>query len=107
MHTSHCCAKHGCKYGDAGCPVEKGGHAQENLCERCEDDVIELKANEAPAEAYARSVVKMDLDGGNFVLVDGEKVRLERLSTKTGAKAQYVDMVWAVKLAYLAGVSRA
>jgi len=24
VHDSHCCPKHGCKYGDSDCPVELG-----------------------------------------------------------------------------------
>jgi hypothetical protein len=34
-HTTHCCAFHGCKYGDADCPVIKGIQIQERLCEEC------------------------------------------------------------------------
>lgn len=35
VHTSHCCAVHGCKYCDSDCPVELGTHAQEYACEYC------------------------------------------------------------------------
>jgi len=34
VHTSHCCAKHGCKYGDKDCAV-KQGHDQEYACPQC------------------------------------------------------------------------
>ena len=40
VHTSHCCKRHGCKYGDDDrCPVENGSHPQEHLCEACSEDV--------------------------------------------------------------------
>lgn len=35
-HETHCCAKHGCKYGDqSGCPVEVGAVLQQYSCEMC------------------------------------------------------------------------
>jgi CheY-like chemotaxis protein len=35
-HATHCCDKHGCKYGhDKDCPVESGRVKQENPCENC------------------------------------------------------------------------
>lgn len=34
-HPSHCCSFHGCKYGDANCPVSLGEQDQEHPCERC------------------------------------------------------------------------
>jgi hypothetical protein len=39
IHTSHCCHKHGCKYG-AGldCVVESGLKRQEFPCEFCDED---------------------------------------------------------------------
>lgn len=35
VHTEHCCILHGCKYGDADCPVENGRKKQSYLCEGC------------------------------------------------------------------------
>lgn len=35
IHVAHCCKKHGCKYGDADCPVEHGFETQMAGCERC------------------------------------------------------------------------
>lgn len=37
VHTSHCCVFHGCKYGDADCPVVNGHAEQEFLCEMCDE----------------------------------------------------------------------
>jgi hypothetical protein len=37
-HRTHCCAKHGCKYGSPGCPVVSGELVQDYPCEVCGDD---------------------------------------------------------------------
>lgn len=37
-HSLHCCARHGCKYDDARCPVVLGQRQQEFPCEACEHD---------------------------------------------------------------------
>ncbi len=34
-HASHCCAVHGCKYGDRDCPVADGRIPQDHACEIC------------------------------------------------------------------------
>lgn len=104
VHTSHCCEKHGCKYGAKDCPVTTKVSVQEYLCEECESELFEVQLAEPNAEAYARSVAFMDLDEGNYILVDGEKLRLTKPDTAKAAKAQYADLVWAIQTAYLAGV---
>ena len=38
VHKTHCCVKHGCKYGDLDCPVELAFIEQDYDCEDCEDD---------------------------------------------------------------------
>lgn len=35
VHTEHCCAIHGCKYGDESCPVVTGQKTQSFECEDC------------------------------------------------------------------------
>ncbi len=40
VHATHCCIKHGCKYGDEDCPVVSGKIKQEYICEYCDDDGI-------------------------------------------------------------------
>lgn len=37
-HRSHCCKRHGCKYGSPGCPVLSGELVQDHPCEVCEFD---------------------------------------------------------------------
>jgi len=39
VHETHCCIKHGCKYGDIDCPVVLGIIKQRYLCESCSWDV--------------------------------------------------------------------
>lgn len=41
VHEGHCCALHGCKYGDEDCPVVSGETQQAYLCESCGYDEIE------------------------------------------------------------------
>jgi hypothetical protein len=38
VHAAHCCRQHGCKYGDAGCPVARGTVKQDYPCEFCEEE---------------------------------------------------------------------
>lgn len=38
VHATHCCLRHGCKYGNADCPVKAGQVKQEYPCEFCADD---------------------------------------------------------------------
>lgn len=38
VHERHCCALHGCKYGDDDCPVENGLTKQEYTCEYCNEE---------------------------------------------------------------------
>ena len=36
-HPTHCCAEHGCKYGNDECPVVGGDAAQVYPCEECDE----------------------------------------------------------------------
>ena len=38
VHRTHCCSRHGCKYGTVDCPVVLNLIKQEYPCESCEDD---------------------------------------------------------------------
>lgn len=38
VHQYHCCALHGCKYGDDDCPVVLMQTRQDYTCEYCSDD---------------------------------------------------------------------
>jgi len=37
VHQYHCCALHGCKYGDDDCPVKLLQTIQDYTCEQCGD----------------------------------------------------------------------
>ncbi len=43
VHARHCCADHGCKYGNDDCPVEKGEVKQEFPCENCTPAFLALR----------------------------------------------------------------
>ena len=36
VHTEHCCAEHGCKYGNDNCTVASGEKKQSYPCETCD-----------------------------------------------------------------------
>ena len=44
VHASHCCARHGCKYGDHDCPVVSGQVEQMYLCEECDSEIARVDA---------------------------------------------------------------
>lgn len=59
VHTSHCCPKCGCKYGDKDCPVVLGTHKAENECESCQyfkEDLRESLSLMSPGELSEISV---------------------------------------------------
>lgn len=45
-HPSHCCARHGCKYGYDDCPVYLQEQKQEYPCESCGYDIAEFRSQE-------------------------------------------------------------
>lgn len=48
---SHCCARHGCRYGHLDCPVVMKRLEQDDYCEFCMDlDEINRKQKELDAE---------------------------------------------------------
>lgn len=90
-HTSHCCKQHGCKYGNADCPVEFYGYAQEYPCEFCHEDISNFYAQNVLKDYYIlvqvmQEFIKQKFGRKNpilgiratnhndscFVLVDGE-----------------------------------
>jgi hypothetical protein len=85
-HPTHCCAKHGCKYGHETCPVGTGEAAQVYPCEECdmnENDKSRMHRDHIgpTAEDYMAAhpevdwdthevlytVVEMDIPNGIFV----------------------------------------
>lgn len=41
VHQEHCCASHGCKYGEDDCPVYTGELRQSYPCEQCDEELID------------------------------------------------------------------
>lgn len=50
VHESHCCKRHGCKYGDKDCPVVSGEAMQDYSCEIGSDFGQDCFENEPNAE---------------------------------------------------------
>lgn len=80
VHVEHCCARHGCKYGDAACPVALRQRPQAYPCEFCEDNPPERTVLVVEAVAEAR-----EEDSGQALILEinpdddaehGEFVRL-------------------------------
>lgn len=63
VHTEHCCATHGCKYGDRDCPVENGRKKQSHPCESCDWEKEEV-INRKP-EQYTLSLITRMQDNGD------------------------------------------
>lgn len=57
VHENHCCATHGCKYGNEDCPVANGLTKQIYRCEWCYEDEYEIvdKINEMFEVTYETS----------------------------------------------------
>ena len=68
VHESHCCPKHGCKYGDEECPVVLGLTQKHNEhCEMCEDEkenptILDLVNAYCEARIRNTNDVKMQLE---------------------------------------------
>ena len=55
VHETHCCPKHGCKYGDDSCPVMLGLTNKHNEnCEGCEND----RTNPDPLDLIEAYLIK-------------------------------------------------
>jgi len=63
VHTEHCCAIHGCKYGDLSCPVKVGEKEQSHPCWDCYDD--DMKSLEQVLR-FAR-IMKISYDVAHIV----------------------------------------
>lgn len=86
VHASHCCARHGCKYGDDGCPVVRGAVRQEYPCELCGEKADNARralerVGRVRAELKRVAATGMDPRMAQFLLipVDDELQLLEHL----------------------------
>lgn len=75
VHTEHCCAKHGCKYGDDDCTVETGKFKQSFPCESCGYEEEQLDGQELFAVWRIESHRDREM---TFLGVFSTKVRAEK-----------------------------
>lgn len=62
VHTSHCCPKCGCKYGDKDCPVVLGTHKAKYECESCQYFKEDLRRSLALMTSEELSEIAIYLD---------------------------------------------
>jgi len=55
VHETHCCKRHGCKYGDEDCPVELGLIKQRYKCE--DGSVMDEDCFEDPEQTFHITIV--------------------------------------------------
>lgn len=99
-HVSHCCKRHGCKYGDDRfnrCPVVLGTHKQEFPCETCDETelavVIRVERRNGPHGTQHRSGPK---EVKVFYGRDANK-RAEKYVTDNGGGASDTHEFYVVK----------
>jgi hypothetical protein len=63
-HSTHCCPKHGCKYGDPGCPIYFGEELPyyfgNNGCEICEYTETKKEELETRLDALERRLEELE-----------------------------------------------
>jgi hypothetical protein len=90
VHASHCCIRHGCKYGDPHCPVAKTREVeQEYDCEQCDDDAEAQPVSREELRkllADFAAEVGMDLEAERLDWGPGTEQVFERLAEKLGIR---------------------
>ncbi len=87
VHEHHCCAIHGCKYGDEDCPVVLGLTQQKYSCEDCDGDYFggvrtELKDGEYffyVGKIFLGSITKFNNKFQCHVVVSSPKIPVVNL----------------------------
>jgi hypothetical protein len=88
-HTSHCCIRHGCKYGDPQCPVKTGEATQEYDCEGCEEDAEAQPVTRAELRgllADFAAEVSIDLEAGQLDWGPGTERQYDRIAEALGIR---------------------
>lgn len=75
VHVAHCCARHGCKYGQRDCPVKTGQYKQDHPCEQCG----EPEEVASPLIAALRAAVAEEIPAAPTTLM-GDDLAAERLA---------------------------
>lgn len=68
VHVTHCCARHGCKYGSNHCAVMEHRAEQEKLCEQCleGEEIKQMVGLRIAAERRRiRRAVQMEIDSNS------------------------------------------
>jgi hypothetical protein len=74
VHSTHCCASHGCKYGkDGDCPVVSGRIVQEYPCEECGDIIQPKWGFWQPIAVYDQLKVKPKRSAFRFAPVNATR----------------------------------
>ena len=70
VHEGHCCALHGCKYGDEDCPVTNGQTKQKYVCGHCTYDGFEKVEHIDEYLRYHKEIKKAKENGCNTIMVN-------------------------------------
>lgn len=96
VHATHCCTRHGCKYGDEDCPVVTKKVKQEYPCWECNDDP-EVREKEYLYVECVRCEDRMKLSknngGGCWQDLCGLSLA-EFLQEHSGCGIQDIKLVW-------------
>jgi len=80
VHRTHCCIKHGCKYGDRDCPVVLGKVLQEYLCEDCNYFYEEYDNNITYTELGVENDIKMFNEIKKLFLKKNRKYKINKIN---------------------------
>lgn len=86
VHTSHCCIRHGCKYGDEECPVVLGTHEQRYDCEDCYRDHEEHDnhIDKKRLDFFEQNASWFRYSGASTITMNGEYPRWSVWTPKEG-----------------------
>jgi len=88
VHASHCCLRHGCKYGDENCPVENGRVVQEYPCEQCSYEKEEEDEKDKRITELETQIAKNAL---RDAVVDAAQTWRKQCQTWTSADGRTCD----------------
>lgn len=88
VHITHCCALHGCKYGDYDCPVTNALASQEYMCEECESEVVNPIFSDKPIIVNVSILDGLNIffNAKKFLALENEtKLNVEKDILKVGS----------------------
>lgn len=87
VHLTHCCALHGCKYGDHDCPVTNALASQVYMCEECESEVVKPIFNDKPVTVQVSVLDGLDIffNAKKFLVLEKEtKLNVDKDTLEIG-----------------------